>query len=67
MFELRKVLKIPIGIPTPKAILKIGAKIIGTEPELVLKSRNVIPKRLQEIGFEFKFDTLDKTFKNLSS
>ena len=65
MYELRKVLKIPIGIPTPKLLLKIGAKIIGTEPELVLKSRNVIPKRLQEIGFEFKFDTLDKTFKNL--
>jgi uncharacterized protein (TIGR01777 family) len=67
MFELRKALKIPIGIPTPKAILKIGAKIIGTEPELVLKSRNVIPKRLQENGFEFKFDTLVKTFKNISS
>ena len=67
MYELRKVLKIPIGIPTPKLLLKIGAKIIGTEPELVLKSRNVIPKRLQEIGFEFKFDTLYKTFKNLSS
>jgi uncharacterized protein (TIGR01777 family) len=67
MYELRKVLKIPIGIPTPKAILKIGAKIIGTEPELVLKSRNVIPKRLQENGFEFKFDTLVKTFKSISS
>lgn len=65
MSELRKSLKIQIGISTPKAILKIGAKIIGTEPELVLKSRNVIPKKLQKIGFEFEYDTLEKTFKNL--
>lgn len=67
MSELRKSLKMPIGIPTPKPILKIGAKIIGTETELVLKSRNVIPERLQENGFEFEFDTLEKAFKNLTS
>lgn len=67
MSELRKSLKMPIGIPTPKPILKIGAKIIGTETELVLKSRNVIPERLQENGFEFEFDTLEKAFKNLIS
>lgn len=67
MYELRKSLKIQIGIPTPKTILKIGAKIIDTEAELVLKSRNVIPERLQENGFEFEFDTLEKAFKNLTS
>lgn len=67
MSELRKSLKMPIGIPTPKPILKIGAKIIETETELVLKSRNVIPERLQENGFEFEFDTLEKAFKNLIS
>ena len=67
MSELRKSLKMSIGIPSPKPILKIGAKIIGTETELVLKSRNVIPERLQENGFEFEFDTLEKAFKNLTS
>lgn len=66
MSELRKSLKMPIGIPTPKPILKIGAKIIGTETELVLKSRNVIPERLQENGFEFEFDTLEKALNNLT-
>ena len=65
MSELRKVLKMPIGIPTPKAILKKRKKIIGTEPELVLKSRNVIPERLQENGFEFEFDMLYKALNNL--
>ena len=53
MAQLRKQLNVFIGIPTPEFILKIGAKIIGTETELVLKSRNVIPTLLLENGFEF--------------
>ena len=62
---LRKEMKMPFGLPTPTFLLKIGAKIIGTETELVLKSRNVIPERLLKNGFKFEFDTLEKTFKNL--
>ncbi|NRT15017.1 hypothetical protein HNP99_001364 [Flavobacterium sp. 28A] len=65
MAQLRKQLNVFIGLPTPEFLLKIGAKIIGTETELVLKSRNVIPKRLQENGFEFEFNTLEKALKNL--
>lgn len=65
MKKLRNEMKIPFGISTPELILKIGAKVIGTETELVLKSRNVIPKRLQEKGFIFEYDTLEKTFENL--
>ena len=67
MKQLRKTVGIPIGIPTPLPILKLGAKIIGTEPELVVKSRNVIPERLLQKGFRFKFDTLEKTFEDLTS
>lgn len=65
MSKLQKQLQIPIAIPTPEILLKVGAKIIGTEPELVLKSRNVIPDKLLKSGFEFEFATLEKTFKNL--
>lgn len=65
MCHLRNTLKIPIGIPTPTLLLTIGAKLIGTETELVLKSRNVIPKRLLENGFQFEYETLEKTFENL--
>jgi uncharacterized protein len=65
MATLRNAIKIPIGIPIPELLLKLGAKIINTETELVLKSRNVIPKRLQETGFTFQFDTLEKAIKNL--
>lgn len=67
MSKLRKELNISIGIPTPKTLLQLGAQLIGTEPELVLKSRNVIPERLLKNGFEFKFKTIDEAFKNLDS
>lgn len=65
MKELRKAVGCPIGIPISESLLKFGAVVIGTETELVLKSRNVIPKRLQENDFVFEFDTLEKALKNL--
>lgn len=67
MKKLQKAIGIPFGLPISKSMLELGAKIIKTETELVLKSRNVIPKRLTENGFEFEFAELDKTFKNLLS
>jgi uncharacterized protein (TIGR01777 family) len=65
MKTLRKSLNVAIGIPVGERLLKIGAKLIGTESELVLKSRNVIPKRLTENGFDFEYGDLKKTFDNL--
>ncbi len=65
MATLRQIIKMPIGIPISEFLLKVGAKIIKTETELVLKSRNVIPRRLHENGFRFKYDTLEKAIRNL--
>lgn len=65
MALLRKAVRIPFGIPISEPLLKFGSVLIRTEAELVLKSRNVIPKRLQENGFQFEFDTLEKALKNL--
>ena len=67
MKKLQKEIGIPFGLPISKSMLEIGARIIKTETELVLKSRNVLPKRLTENGFEFQFGDIDKTFKNLLS
>lgn len=66
MRSLRKAMGVPAGIPIGKRLLEFGAKIIGTEIELVLKSRNVIPKRLQENGFRFVYGTLEKALHNLT-
>ena len=65
MKTLREVKNIPFGIPIGTLLLKLGAKIIGTETELVLKSRNVIPERLQENGFKFIYSNLEKAFSKL--
>ena len=67
MKKLQKAIGIPFGLPISKTLLEFGAIIINTEAELVLKSRNVIPKRLTENGFEFEYADLDKTLKNLLS
>lgn len=65
MTKLRDSLRAPFGIATPEPLLRLGAKLIGTEPELVLKSRNVIPGRLLESGFEFKYGDLEQALKAL--
>ena len=65
MQMLCKKLKVPFGFPISETMLELGAKIIGTETELVLKSRNVIPRRLAENGFEFKYGELEKAFEQL--
>lgn len=54
MRTLRKKLHIPFYINQPEWMIKLGAKIIGTEPELILKSRYVYPERLLNAGFQFK-------------
>ncbi|KRD63976.1 NAD-dependent epimerase [Flavobacterium sp. Root935] len=65
MQKLRKAVGFPFGIPMSNFFLEIGSFLIRTETELVLKSRNVIPKRLLENGFQFKFGDIDEAFENL--
>ena len=52
---IREVYGMPWGLSAPKWLLKIGSIVIGTETELILKSRWVLPKRLLDGGFEFKY------------
>ncbi len=42
-------------LPSPRWLLELGALLLRTETELVLKSRRVVPRRLLEAGFEFRF------------
>jgi len=44
-----------IAIPAAAWMLEVAAAFMGTETELVLKSRRVIPRRLLDAGFEFQF------------
>ena len=66
MRALRKAFQVRSGFAIGRKMLEFGAGIIGTETELVLKSRNVIPERLQQNGFEFAFGEPETAFKNLA-
>ncbi len=59
MESLRRHMGVRIGLPSPRWMLEVGARFIRTETELVLKSRWVIPERIEQEGFTFKHDTLD--------
>lgn len=55
MAALRRAWGAPVGLPAAKWMLEIGARVLGTETELVLKSRRVIPGRLLRDGFSFEY------------
>ena len=52
-------------MPLPKWILEIGARIIKTETELIVKSRYVLPERLLQQNFKFKFSHFDTAIEHL--
>jgi uncharacterized protein len=55
MFTLRKLCGVPFGLPAAAWMLEVGAFILRTEPELIVKSRRVVPGRLLASGFKFHF------------
>ncbi|MEH7273263.1 TIGR01777 family oxidoreductase [Neobacillus vireti] len=65
MKQLRDKMNVPFGLPSPKWLLELGSVLIRTETELVLKSRWVIPERLEREGYKFTFDTLDNTLEDI--
>lgn len=65
MRSLRKAIKIPFGIPMHGWVLEFGAVLIGTETELVLKSRRVVSKRLLDAGFKFRFNRIEDALADL--
>jgi len=67
MQTIRKVYGISFGLPTPAWLLSIGAAIIGTETELILKSRWVKPAILLDHGFEFQYGKIDEAVHDILS
>lgn len=55
MRVLRSAWGMPFGLPATEWMLELGAFILQSETELILKSRRVIPARLLESGFAFQF------------
>jgi uncharacterized protein len=65
MQTLRKVTGHKFGLPAYEWMLKLGAVLVGTETELVLKSRWVLPAKIQETGFVFSHPFLEEALENL--
>jgi uncharacterized protein (TIGR01777 family) len=55
MRALRQAWGTRIGLPATRLMLEIGAFLMRSETELVLKSRRVVPARLIASGFEFQY------------
>jgi uncharacterized protein len=65
MSTLRAKTNKSIGLPSPGWMLEIGAVFIRTETELILKSRWVIPERLLNEGFTFKYPTINEALDEI--
>jgi hypothetical protein len=45
--------------------VKIGANIIGTDPDVALHGQRCVPRRLDEDGFAFAHEDLEETLSGL--
>jgi uncharacterized protein (TIGR01777 family) len=66
MRELRQAWHVPVGLPATSWMAEIGAFAIRSDTELLLKSRRVVPGRLQQAGFEFHFPNWREAAQNLA-
>jgi hypothetical protein len=55
MRSLRKAWRVPVGLPATAWMAEIGAFVLRSDTEMLLKSRRVVPRRLTEAGFEFAY------------
>jgi len=57
--------RIPIGLPVHRWMLELGSAVIRTETELVLKSRWVVPERLERAGYSFIRPELEPALRSI--
>ena len=65
MRALRNAWGVRVGLPATRLMLELGAVFLRTETELVLKSRRVVPARLLESGFQFRYPSWPQAAKAL--
>jgi uncharacterized protein len=67
MQTFREAVGMPIGLPAARWMLEIGARLMGTETELVLKSRWAEPVRLRDAGFRWRWSRTVEAVADLES
>lgn len=65
MRELRKAMRMPIGLPTFAWMVRLAAPLLRTDPELALYGRYLVSVRLARDGFEFRYPQLADALADL--
>ena len=66
MRELRRVLRVPFGLPATSWMVRLGAPLImRTDPELAIYGRYCVSRRLREEGFDFTFPDVASALRDL--
>src|SRR6185503_18120697 len=67
MRELRRALRMPVGLPSMGWMVRAAAPLLRTDPELALFGRYCVSRRLREQGFEFQFPDVRTALADLYS
>jgi len=65
MRELRRALHRPWSPPAPEFAVRLGARLMGSEPSLALVSQRCAPNRFLAAGFAFQFSQLAPALDDL--
>lgn len=61
-YTLGKVVKRPIIFPVPQGMLKL---FLGEMSQIVLTGQKVLPERALQLGFKFRYQTIEEALRNL--
>jgi NAD dependent epimerase/dehydratase family enzyme len=67
MKTFREVCHRPVGLPATAWMLEIGAFLLRTETELLVKSRRVVPEKLIDSGFRFQYPELRAALEQITA
>lgn len=67
MASLRRTTGRRVGLPAMRWMLEPAMLLLRTEPELVMKSRWVLPERLSEAGYAFRWPELDAALDDVAA
>ncbi|MDF1859389.1 MAG: TIGR01777 family oxidoreductase [Verrucomicrobiales bacterium] len=65
MVALRNTLNVPFGLPAPAPLVRLGAPLMGADPDLALNGRRGLPVKIHGHGFRFRFHELDDALADL--
>jgi uncharacterized protein (TIGR01777 family) len=65
MRELRRAMRVRLGLPAKGWMVRLAAPLLRTDPELALYGRYCVSRRLKEEGFNFEFPDLRSALTDL--